>query len=338
MSCAEIYKNIDPKFEKYFAGRGSQLAIDASEIVWGGVHQDGIPPLRNPKMISSREASYLDPSDVVFGLYINGEAKAYPKRILAWHEFFVDQIGGVPIAGVFCTLCNTMIGYQTSADGVEYDLGTSGFLYRSNKLMYDKATQSLWSTIEGKPVVGPLVGKGIELDVYPSVTTTWEEWLRLHPDTKVLSLDTGHNRNYDKGEAYKDYYATDELMFPVPDRDDRLRNKDEVMIIRADGYRNDPVAISTRKIKSKGLVQINIGGQSIVVISTKSGGARAYESKEIEFAKYKNGELKDSAGNEWQVTEEGLIGIDGSRLSRIPSHNAFWFAWYNAYPDTRLIK
>jgi len=335
---AEIYKNIDPKFEKYFAGRENQVTINPNEIVWGGVVQDGIPPLRNPKMIAAGEASYLGDRDVVFGMYVNGEAKAYPKRILAWHEFFVDEIGGVSIAGVFCTLCNTMIGYQTDADGVDYDLGTSGFLYRSNKLMYDQATQSLWSTIEGKPVVGPLVGKGIELEVHPAVTTTWQEWTSMHPDTKVLSLETGHNRNYNEGEAYKSYYATDELMFPVLDIDSRLKNKDEVMIIRAEEYRQDPLAISTKKIQSKGLIQIMIGDQKIIVVSTKSGGARAYDSGALEFKSYKKGVLKDKSGNAWQVTEDALIGIDKSQLNRIPSHNAFWFAWYNAYPETRLIK
>jgi hypothetical protein len=99
-------------------------------------------------MISASEATYLDDDDVVFGIEVNGDVRAYPKRILAWHEMFVDTVGGIPVAGVYCTLCGTVILYETKVDGTNHEIGTSGFLYRSNKLMYDRATQSLWSTIK----------------------------------------------------------------------------------------------------------------------------------------------------------------------------------------------
>ena len=160
---ARLYRRIDDRFERYFLDRQDSARIRLDEIRWGGVKQDGIPPLREPKMIQAAEAEYLDDDNIVFGITINGDARAYPKRILAWHEMFTDTIGGVPIAGVYCTLCGTVIPYHTRVDGVDYRLGTSGFLYRSNKLMYDQATQSLWSTEKGEPVLGPLVDKGISL-------------------------------------------------------------------------------------------------------------------------------------------------------------------------------
>ena len=158
---ADLYRQIDPRFEKYFRDRQDTAQIRLDEIRWGGVRQDGIPPLRTPEMIAASDATYLKDHHTVFGIEINGDARAYPKRILAWHEMFTDTIGGVDIAGVYCTLCGTVIPYVTSVDGVDYQLGTSGFLYRSNKLMYDKATQSLWSTERGEPVLGPLVGKAL---------------------------------------------------------------------------------------------------------------------------------------------------------------------------------
>jgi hypothetical protein len=132
---SRLYRQIDPKFGAYFApDRPANIRLD--EVRWGGVRQDGIPPLRSPEMISAAEAKYLDDDNVVFGLDVNGDVRAYPKRILAWHELFTDKIGGVPVAGVYCTLCGTVILYETELDGVQYELGTSGFLYRSNKLMY----------------------------------------------------------------------------------------------------------------------------------------------------------------------------------------------------------
>ncbi len=334
----QLYRYIDPKFERYFAGRQTDAAIRLDEVVWGGVKQDGIPPLRSPNMIPVAEASYLDDSDVVFGLDLNGEARAYPKRILAWHEFFVDRFGEQHIAGVYCTLCGTVIAYDMTHDGVFHDLGTSGFLYRSNKLMYDRATQSLWNTIEGEPVVGPLVGQGIRLAVHPVVTTTWGAWKAAHPDTQVLSLRTGHQRDYGEGVAYQSYFATDDLMFPVPTRDDRLLNKDEVMVVRAEGYANDPLAMSIQFLRRKPLYRDKVGATSFVVLTEKKGGSRAYQVDGQTFKSYKNGKLTDQSGTVWAVTESHLVHPNGEKLARLPSHNIFWFAWLNMFPQTRLVR
>ena len=243
---AALYKNIDPRFEKYFLNRQNTARIRLDEIRWGGVQQDGIPPLRNPKMISANAASYLADDNIVFGISINGDARAYPKRILAWHEMFTDTIGGIPIAGVYCTLCGTVIPYRTEIDGKTYQLGTSGFLYRSNKLMYDQETQSLWSTERGEPVLGPLAGKGLSLTYESVVTTTWGEWKRRNPKTTVLSVNTGHDRNYGEGVAYADYFSSDTLMFNTPFKDRRLKNKQEVLALRFFGSPNDQMAIDTK--------------------------------------------------------------------------------------------
>ncbi len=335
---ASLYRHLDPKFETYFADRNAQTIIRLDEVVWGGVKQDGIPPLRYPKMFNAVEANYLADSDIVFGIFINGQAKAYPKRILGWHELFVDEIGGKKIAGVYCTLCGTVIAYLMEHKGITHDLGTSGFLYRSNKLMYDAATQSLWSTIEGKPVVGPLINQGIELATFPVVTTTWGAWKQAHPQTKVLSLDTGHQRDYKEGAAYKDYFATDQLMFPVPESNYKLENKAEVLIIRLPGYQQDPLAISITFLKRKRLYNGTMAGTAFLVIAEKDGAARVFERKDIEFESYKKGVLKDAFGNSWIISENELSDGKDIMLKRIPAHNIFWFAWYNAYPGTRLVK
>ena len=133
---------------------------------------NGIPPLRYPDHVPADDADYLDDDNVVFGIEVAGEARAYPKRILAWHEMAIDSVGGVDLTIVYCTLCGTVIPYESILDGRHIQLGTSGLLYRSNKLMFDEATKSLWSTLEGRPVVGSLVGSGLELARRSMVTTT----------------------------------------------------------------------------------------------------------------------------------------------------------------------
>lgn len=336
---AELYKLVDPKFEKYFRGREHQTTIRLDEVRWGGVRQDGIPPLRNPPMIKAAKAEYLDESNIVFGIAVNGDVRAYPKRILAWHEMFVDEVGGIPVAGVYCTLCGTVILYETQIDGKNYELGTSGFLYRSNKLMYDKATQSLWNTMQGTPVIGPLVEKEITLNHLSVVTTTWGEWKKRHPNTLVLSIETGYQRNYDEGVAYREYFLTDELMFNTPFKSGKLKNKEEVLALRFTDTPYEQLAISVEFLKQNPIYFDQVGHHKLVVITDNSGANRVYEHNGQQFEEYDGyKKLIDEEGNVWQVLEEHLKGPNGEKLARLPYYRAFWFGWHAAYPQTRLVK
>jgi hypothetical protein len=331
---AGLYEQIDPRFREYFAGRPKAL-IRLDEIRWGGVWRDGIPPLQNPKMIRAREARYLADGDVVFGVAIDGDVRAYPKRILAWHEMVKDTIAGRPLNGVYCTLCGAMILYDVTVGGVHYELGTSGFLYRSNKLMYDHATKSLWSTFGGIPVVGPLAGKGIQLKTLYVVTTSWGEWKSRHPQTLVLSLDTGHQRDYSEGAAYREYFSTDRLMFTVPRLDARLPNKAEVLALRFD---ESAAAISADFLRANRVYHDRLGRQEFVVLTDAGGANRVYESAGVRFESWDGrAAARDSTGRAWKVGEDALTA-PGRTLKRLPAHRAFWFGWYAAYPDTRLVK
>ena len=335
---AALYEQVDPRFREYF-GKNRKSIIRLDEIRWGGVWRDGIPPLKNPKMIPAKQATYLADDNIVFGVAIDGDVRAYPKRILAWHEMVKDRIAGRELNGVYCTLCGSMILYDATANGVHHELGTSGFLYRSNKLMYDHATKSLWSTIEGMPVVGPLVGKGIELQTLRVVTTTWGEWKKRHPGTTVLSLDTGHQRDYDEGAAYRDYFSNDRLMFGVPKLDTRLPNKAEVLALRTDAKGAEQLAIAADFLLANRVYHGRIGSQPFVVLTDPSGANRAYASANHRFVSWDgDSEARDSAGQAWQLAEDNLTGPGGAVLKRLPAHRAFWFGWYSAYPKTRLVK
>jgi hypothetical protein len=335
---ATLYEGVDPRFREYFDGR-PKTSIRLDEIRWGGVHRDGIPPLKNPKMIAAAEATYLADTDVVFGVAIDGDVRAYPKRILAWHEMVKDRIAGRELNGVYCTLCGSMIVYDASVDGVHHELGTSGFLYRSNKLMYDHATRSLWSTLTGTPVVGALVGRGIVLKPLHVVTTDWGTWKKRHPGSSVLSPDTGHLRDYREGAAYRDYFATDQLMFGVPKIDARLANKAEVLALRFAEKPDEVLAISADFLARHRVHHERIGARRFVVLTDTSGANRVYETGGLRFAGW-DGEQRatDSRGRSWQVREDGLAGPAGQKLARLPAHRVFWFGWYSAYPHTRLVK
>jgi len=323
---AILYSRVDPRFGRYFEGQ-PRHEIRLDELAWGGVVQDGIPPLDHPPRLRAAQADYLSDSDVVFGVSHRGQARAYPKRILAWHELARDRLGEEELTLVYCTLCGSCILYRSGP----HVLGTSGFLYRSNKLMFDQKTQSLWSTLEGRPVVGALVGKVQPLEMLSVVTTSWGEWKKLHPQTEVLSLDTGHQRDYGEGVAYREYFAHDRLMFPVSVRDQRLANKDEVLTLR-DGQ--EMLAVPIAELPPESLLPVSLGSHSLLAVHR--GGRRVYEVDEHRFQALEAGGLRDVEGGLWRIEEDALVGPSGERLKRFPSHQAFWFGWVAAYPKTRL--
>ena len=336
------YAEIDPAFRRFFPdGAASTIRLD--EIVWGGVRVNGIPPLEYPAHVAADAASYLDDGHVVFGVAAGGEARAYPKRIMGWHEMALDRLGGVELTIVYCTLCGTVIPYESVVDGRHVRFGTSGLLYRSNKLMFDHGSRSLWNTVTGEPVVGPLVGSGLRLAHRAVVTTTWGEWRRMHPRTTVLSIETGHERDYAEGAAYRDYFATDRLMFQVPLRDDRLANKDEVLVLLLDtaaGGRR-PVAIAADFLARNRLYETVQAGRRVVVVTSRAGANRVYDAGGVRFERAAgDGRLVDAAGGVWRVTAEALVAEQDAerRLPRVAARRAFWFGWHAQYPQTVLIR
>jgi hypothetical protein len=339
---AEIAAHVDPRMREFFPDDVRSL-VRLDEIDWGGVRVNGIPPLDRPRVVPAGRATYLSDTNVVFGVVVNGEARAYPKRILAWHELVRDAVGGTPITVVYCTLCGTVIPYESVIGGKLRVLGTSGLLYRSNKLMFDEETKSLWSTLEGKPVVGPLAGTGLELVPLPVVTTTWREWRTRHPRTTVLSEETGHERDYSEGAAYRTYFATDELMFQVPQPDTRLRNKAEVLVMLLTGRSGGslPVAIAADFLARNRIYQRRFGEHSVLVITSPDGANRVYEAGTVRFTRLVDDEtVRDSEGRDWRMSEETLIlqAAAPRTFRRIAARRAFWFGWHAQFPRTELVR
>lgn len=338
-----VYGQIDPRMREFFRQPGTPR-IRLDRIDWGGVPVNGIPPLVYPKIVSAGAATYLKDAHVIFGIEVNGRARAYPKRILAWHELARDRVGDVELTIVYCTLCGTVIPYESVAGRTKRTFGTSGLLYESNKLMFDEETMSLWSTFEGRPVLGPLSNTPLQLTQRSIVTTTWGEWKRTHPSTTVLSLDTGHERDYGEGAAYREYFGTDRLMFSTSRSDRRLRNKAEILAIRLSDResgtgRLTAVAIAADFLARHPVYQARLAGHDLVIVTSAEGANRVYDAGSHRFrAKRPDGGVEDHEGIVWRPSEDALEAPDGRRLRRIAAHRAFWFGWYAQYPDTLLVK
>ncbi len=336
----EVLLGIDQNFDVFLKPEYLQrdnMKIRLEEISWGGVLKDGIPSLDNPKLIPAARADYMKDDDLVFGVSINGDVRAYPLRIMGWHEMFNEVIGGVPVALAYCTLCGSGILFETQVEGRRkpFVFGSSGFLYRSNKLMFDRETHSLWNQYTGKPVVGPLVNSGIELKQRPVVITRWDSWKASHSDTKVLSLSTGHRRNYGSGVVYRDYFASPDLMFPALVDQSRHRQKDYVFAVRQFGAAR---AWPLDAFKGKPVINDAIGGRALMLMGDPDKrSVRAYERGSRQFRATTDGGLLDETGNKWRVTEEALIGPDGAELPRVAGHISYWFAWDNYLGDAASV-
>ena len=261
---------VDPRFRAFLYGDVPRR-IRLHEVVWGGVAVDGIPPLDDPAVLDAEAAPHLAPTAPVFGVVLNGEARAYPLELLDWHEMSNDVLGGIPIALAYCTLCGAGVVYDARTEEEPRRFSSSGLLMRSNKLMYDRATESLWNQLTGEPVTGPLADSGIRLAVLPSVVTTWGEWRDRQPETTVLDPDTGFERDYRIGASYGAYFASADTMFPAArpgSRGDGAGRpaKERVFVVR---LQSGAATFALEDLAARGIAHAAVAGERVVVVPAR---------------------------------------------------------------------
>jgi len=275
----------------------SKAKIDLNKLRQGCPVKDCIPAIDNPKFISASEAERLkqiEDGDVVFAISHKGVNRAYPQRILNWHEIVNDSVAGNPIIITFCPLCGTAIGFERPADTT---FGVSGKLVNSNLVMYDRKTQTLWQQLGGEAIVGELVGQ--KLTPFPLDTLLWKDWKSLHPDTQVLSQETGSSRDYSR-YPYGNYEQDRSVYFPAEGtKDDRLHPKQIVWGIEVKGKFK---AYDDKKLAEVGNLAETFNGVKLNIVRNKEGQVR--------------------------ITKE-----DSSQI--IPDR-AMWFAWVSFHPETEL--
>lgn len=328
----------DHDFRRFFP-REVATRVRLEEIVWGGVLVDGIPALEQPATIPASAADWMTDDELVAGVSLGGVHRAYPLRIIDWHEMVNDTVGGVSVSLAYCTLCGAAVLYDTTVGDTVHTFGSSGLLMRSNKLMFDRQTDSLWNQLTGEPVTGVLAHSGVVLERLPVVVTEWSQWRGDHPDTEVLSLETGHVRDYSPGVPYGDYFASDQLMFPVWQRRGQLPDKSRVFAAVLDGvpvawpvalFEDDPGRVRNDRIGERDVVLVAGDGRSPAI--------RLYDGTDEAFLAVDGDDLLQADGTRWGVTEEALVGPDGRSLPRLGGHLAYWFGWIAYYPQTIVVE
>ncbi len=315
---------------------GVKHLIPLDKIRGGGPPKDGIPSIDNPVFASVSDSDFMSDSDVVIGLEINGQAKAYPIFILVWHEIVNDHVGGIPVSVTYCPLCYTNQVFERVIDGREVEFGTSGKLYNSNLLMYDRFTESYWSQALGMAVKGKL--SGYQLNLVPFDVITWGDWKSLHPDTVVLTTDTGHIRSY-ATDPYGNYYTEPRIIFPVEHSDDRLHPKEIIIGFNQNGIYK---AYTQADIESSTLINDYVGDVPILLVSLFAQNSRSFErivdDDEILDFVFADDKIFDvQTGSEWNYDGLSVSGdLAGKQLNRMPIEPGFWFEWVAFHPDTLL--
>ncbi len=260
--------------------------------------KDEIPSIDQPVYVSVEAAdAWIEEDELVLALTYNGIKRVYPLQILVWHEIVNDTIAGEPVLVTYCPLCGSGIAYERMIEGEEVEFGTSGRLYNSNFVMYDRRTNTYWSQIDGLAIVGVLTG--MELSPISIDTVAWRDWRAAHPDSEVLSRETGFSRPYGRGQ-YASYYEDSSILFPVSSRDDRIHPKTVIFGIEIDGVY---AAYCEDDLIEHGSIEDEVSGVAILV-------------------------SRDEAGT--------VSVINLATSEEIVKERDFWFAWYAFHPNTLL--
>jgi len=319
---------------------------------------DTIRSIDNPVFLQVADnLEILDPAEPVVALEINGDARAYPVRVMVSHEIVNDVVGGVPIAITYCPLCNSAVTYIREIDGVETTFGTSGLLFASALIMYDRATQSLWTHFDGRAVVGVLAGA--QLESIPSPLLAWGDFRENHPTGQVLDWNAiGFGRDYGRNPyvGYDDPDTNPFLFFGTVD--DRARAKQRVVGIAVDGaataFSLDHISGGEAKATHATV------GDKPVVIFWKVGQSSALDTQDVftgkdvgsvgVFDPVVDGELltfsavgdqfvDEATSSTWTITGEAVDGpLAGTVLERLDHLDTFWFAWSTYQPETVLVE
>jgi hypothetical protein len=337
---------------------GGAPLVDPGDIVAGGPPPDGIPPVDWPRFQAASAVDWLAAAEPVAMVELGGDAKAYPLQILVWHEIVNDQVGGVPVAVTYCPLCNTAITFRRPmVAGKPTTFGTSGRLYHSNLVMYDRATGSLWPQALGIAVTGELTGQ--RLQRVATQLVAWRDFRAAFPGSRVLSRDTGHRRPYGQN-PYPLYDRKGTQPFLFDGRPDgRLEAVERVLGV-SQGDRHLAVPYTRLAEQAQGGVaaaNLELGGAPMLVL-WRSGVTSALDRRSIAASRdvgaaaafsrrvgdrpltfhADHGRIRDrQTGSTWDQFGRATAGsLTGTRLAPVTAMDSFWFDWAAFHPDTAI--
>ncbi len=327
------------------ADASANCALPAGLLADGGPGVDGIPALTDPRFVSSSDpgAAYVRDNDRVIGLHVNGEYLAVPLNIGWWHEVVNLNRGSIRLSVTHCPLTGSSLVFDRSAvNGAEF--GVSGLLFMNNLMLYDRNDPvSLWPQMARGARCGTRTGTS--LPMFASVEMSWLAWRTLHPETVVVSSETGHERNY-RSYPYGSYdVETNPLLLgPNPALDGRRPPKERVLgIVTSDGATAAVPFGALRALGASAAFPLRVGSESLVIFWDRAGEAATAFVAQLNGTpltfRAENGRFLDNqTGSTWNVDGVAVAGAStGARLAwASDSFVAYWFAWVSFHPATTL--
>jgi hypothetical protein len=347
-SCINPFTNID---KLAFSPKGWRTnfclhSVPYQEIQSGGPPRDGIPPLDHPTFVSPREANaWLKDREPVIAFGLGGDMRAYPLQVLIWHEIVNDVVNNQPVVVTFCPLCNTALVFERSLlEGKVLTFGTSGNLRYSDLIMWDRQTESWWQQFSGEAIVGDLTGT--RLRSLPASIISWEDFKTHYPQGKVLSRETGFERDYGTNPyvGYDDIHQSP-FLYQGP-LDNRLLPMARVLGVIHEGEAHAYTYDHLRQVR----VVNDILGHEPIVVFWKAGTASAVDDRDIAkgqdvgttgtflrmvngqvllFHPRKDGTFRDQeTGSTWNILGHAVGGpLSGKSLIPLVHYDTFWFVW-----------
>jgi len=324
----------------------SNCNVDISRFTDGGVPPDGIPSLFNPKMVGKDEiGDFLTDDSRVIGFFAGGNAFAVPHNILWWHEISNMDVEGEKLAITYCPLTGSSMAFDRAViDGRTF--GVSGLLFQNNQTMYDRSAEvSLWPQMNRSAGCGARTGT--PLTMYPVLEMTWSGWKSLHPETRVVSSETGFNRNYTpSGYPYGNYEDINNatLLDSRTGIDRRRPPKERALGIPTDkGGLVFPFGILDETGAPVRIVRANVSGEDVIVFwDSVRKGAMAYypqhAGQALTFSSDGGKILDNETGSQWRVDGQAIAGsLKGVQLEPVAdAYVAFWFAWAAFQPNIKV--
>lgn len=317
----------------------SGASFDPNSIVFAGALQDGIPAIDEP-MFETVGAADVYLQDALQGLAVeaDGQWRFYPYQILVWHGAVNDDFNGLALLVTYCPLCHAGAVFERDFLGEALSFGVTGQVSDNNLLLYDRASQSLWSQLRGRAVLGDKAGT--ELDPYPSTVMTWSHFKQAHPSGQVLSRDTGAERDYTHN-PYGDYLTNNDILFPLSHADGRLKAKTLVYGL-ADGEAS--WAAPAELIRSQRAVNADVGALQAVFLYDEDADAVYAFSRRSDTDTYTiswNGEafVDAETGSTWSADGRAVVGtFKGRALHPLSTQAVFWFCWAAVHPETTVYE
>ncbi len=338
LSCSSSNNTIqDETIENQF----TEWLIPINEIRDGGPGKDGIPSIDNPKFVDASSATFLDPNDLVVGIFRDGVARAYPHIVLDWHEVVNDELNGSFFTLNYCPLTGTAFAWESESNNQRSTFGVSGLLYNANLIMYDRNTDSNWSQLGLECVNGELIRDTPKL--YGVVETDWNTWRTLYPNTQVLSTDTGFSRNYGVS-PYGDYATNnDRFIFRPEIINTALPNKQRIYAIIDD---DKSKVYQFLDFENGNVIKDRFNEKNYLIVGNGSlitGFELKASQSNLDFEFERNITtatlFKDNEGNTWSVFGEALSGPRiGETLTPVTSVISYWFAIAAFYPNPEIYN